>query len=57
MEEKRNIEFRVMPNGDGKWYWEVILDGRDVAFRGLSDSEPHACKDAGDAAREAKLIE
>jgi hypothetical protein len=25
----KNIEFRVMPNGngDGRWYWEVIADG------------------------------
>jgi hypothetical protein len=56
MSNTNNIEFRVMPNGDGRWYWEVLKDGRDVVLRGLADSEPDACKDAGTAAREAKLI-
>jgi len=51
-----NVEFRVMPNGNGRWYWEVIRDSRDVIMRGVADTEPAACKEAGDAAREAKLI-
>jgi len=53
---QRNIEFRVMPNGNGRWYWEVITDGRIVMMRGVADSEPIACQEAGDAARKAKLI-
>jgi hypothetical protein len=51
-----SVEFRVMPSGDGRWYWEVIR-GRDVIMRGVADTEPEACKEAGDAARKAKLIE
>jgi hypothetical protein len=50
-----NIEFRVMPSGDGRWYWEVIR-GREVMARGVSHAEPAACQDASDAARKAKLI-
>jgi hypothetical protein len=45
-----------MQSGDGRWYWEVIR-GRDVVMRGVSDTEPDACKDAADAARKGKLIE
>jgi hypothetical protein len=45
-----------MPNGDGHWYWEVVKEGRHVVMRGVSDDEPTACKEAGDAARTAKLI-
>jgi hypothetical protein len=27
----KDIEFRVMPNGDGGgWYWEIIGGGREV---------------------------
>jgi hypothetical protein len=52
----RNIEFRVMPSGEGRWYWEVIQGGRQVMMRGVADTEPAACKEAGDAARKAKLI-
>jgi hypothetical protein len=51
-----NVEFRVMPNGDGHWYWEVIV-GRTVVRRGVADKEPAACEQASEAAREAKLIE
>ena len=50
------VEFRIMPSGDGRWYWEVILDGRTVVSRGVSDTEPAACQDASAAAREDKLI-
>jgi hypothetical protein len=25
-----NLEFRIIPNGDGRWYWEVLRDGRDA---------------------------
>jgi hypothetical protein len=25
-----NVEFRITPNGEeGRWYWEVIKDGRE----------------------------
>ena len=56
MTGNNQIEIRVMPNGDGRWYWELIKDGRDVMLRGLADNEPDACRDAGTAARNAKLI-
>jgi hypothetical protein len=48
-----------MPNendGDDRWYWEVIKDGREVVARGLADTEPAACEQANEAARKAKLI-
>jgi hypothetical protein len=36
-----------MPNGeDGRWYWEVIKDGREVVVRGVTDTEPAACEQA-----------
>jgi hypothetical protein len=50
-----DVEFRVMPN-DGRWYWEVIKDGREVVARGIADTESAACEQAGEAARKAKLI-
>ena len=54
-----NVEFRVMPSGDGRWYWEVIVfhSGPVVIARGVTDSEPAACKEASEAARKAKLID
>jgi hypothetical protein len=51
-----DMEFRIMPNGDGRWYWEVLIDRNDVMARGVADFEPDACKQAADAARRAKLI-
>src|SRR5262249_31685381 len=40
-----NVEFRIMPNGEeGRWYWEVIKDGREVVARGVTDTEPAACE-------------
>jgi hypothetical protein len=51
-----NVELRVMPSGDGRWYWEVTTPGPTVIARGVADSEPIACKEAGEAARKAKLI-
>jgi len=54
-----NVEFRVMPSGDGHWYWEVIVShsGPAVIARGMADSEPAACKEASEAARKAQLID
>jgi hypothetical protein len=52
-----SIEFRIMPNGNGRWYWEVITGGRKVVTRGVAETEPAACQEAGDAARKAKLIQ
>jgi hypothetical protein len=51
-----SVEFRIMQNGDGRWYWEVIKDAREVVRRGVADTEPDACQDASDAARRAKLL-
>jgi hypothetical protein len=51
-----NVEFRIMPSGNGRWYWEIVTEGHEVVTRGLSDNEPAACQDASDAARKAKLI-
>ena len=58
MAEKAGVEFRVMPSGDGSWYWEVITTpGPTVIARGVADNEPAACKQASEAARKAKLID
>jgi hypothetical protein len=46
-----------MPSGDGRWYWELIKNLRTVVMRGIAPTEPEACKEAGDAAREANLIQ
>jgi hypothetical protein len=55
---QRNVEFRIMPSGDGcQWYWEVIHDNHSIVSRGLADTETAACKQASDAARKAKLIQ
>jgi hypothetical protein len=52
-----NVEFRILPSGNGSWYWEVIQGQRTVINRGLADNEPAACQEASQAARQAKLIE
>jgi hypothetical protein len=55
---QRNVEFRIMPSGDGcQWYWEVIHDNHSIVSRGLAVTETAACKEASDAARNAKLIQ
>jgi hypothetical protein len=51
-----DLEFRIMPNGNGRWYWELVRKARAVLKRGVSDTQPEACQDAGDAAREAGLM-
>jgi len=38
-----NVEFRIMPSGNGRWYWEIVIEGHEVETRGLSDNEPAAC--------------
>jgi hypothetical protein len=52
-----NVELRVMPSGNGSWYWEVITPGPTVIARGVADTEPAACQQASEAARKARLIE
>jgi hypothetical protein len=52
-----NVELRIMPNGkEGRWYWEVIKDGREVVARGVTDTEPAACEQAHQAAKKAELV-
>ena len=50
------VEFRVMPSGNGQWYWELIANANTVLKRGISDTEPGARREAAEAARKAKLI-
>jgi hypothetical protein len=38
-----DVEFRIMPSGDGRWRWEVIVD-RTVIKRGTAETEPAACR-------------
>ena len=52
----KDVEFRIMPSGDGRWYWEVI-SAKDVIARGVADTEPAACAAAHDAGRKANLID
>ena len=33
-----NVEFRIMPSGNGGWYWEVIANAHSVVSRGLADT-------------------
>jgi hypothetical protein len=51
-----DVEFRVMPSGDGRWRWQVILD-RTVIKRGTAETEPGRMPTASEAAREVKLID
>ena len=37
-----DVEFRVMPSGDARWYWEVITQRNSVIKRGIADTEPAA---------------
>ncbi len=55
--QKENIEFRIMPSGDGRWYWELITLRNAVVKRGVADTEPRACEEASKAARAAGLID
>jgi hypothetical protein len=52
-----SVEFRVMPSGDGRWYWEVIIRDRTVIARGVADTEPAASNEASEAARKNHLIQ
>jgi hypothetical protein len=54
--KQKDVEFRVMPSGNGHWYWEVITRSNVVVQRGVADTEPEACQHASKAAREAGLI-
>jgi hypothetical protein len=54
---QRDVEFRIMPSGEGRWYWEVITNLHNVVSRGLADTEPAACQQASNAARKARLIQ
>jgi hypothetical protein len=49
-----SVELRVLPNGNGSWYWEVITPGPTVIARGVADTEPAACQRASEAARKAR---
>jgi len=53
---QENVEFRIMPSGDGRWYWEVLTQRNEVVSRGVAETEPAACEQASEAARQAKLI-
>jgi hypothetical protein len=52
-----DVEFRIMPSGDGRWYWEILTHTNEVVSRGVADTEPAACQEASEAARKAKLVE
>jgi hypothetical protein len=54
---QKGFEFRIMPSGDGHWYWELITQGRNIVRRGISATEPDACREAADAARQANLLQ
>jgi hypothetical protein len=56
VDKQPNIEFRIMPSGNGHWYWELIKNIRNVVRRGIARTEPEACQEASDAAREAGLM-
>jgi hypothetical protein len=51
---KKDVEFRIMPSGNGPEWGGRQRQRRDWARR---DTEPAACAAADDAAREANLVE
>ena len=55
-QQQNNVEFRIMPSGDGAWYWEVITQRTTIVSRGVADNQPAASSQASDAARKAELI-
>ena len=55
-DEHANVECRIMRNGGGCWYWEVIHVVRTVVMRGIAEAEPAARQEADEAARQIKLI-
>jgi hypothetical protein len=44
-----------MSHDNGKWQWEVLIEGRDVIARGLAETEDTARDRAVEEARKAKL--
>jgi hypothetical protein len=54
---QRDVEFRIMPSGNGRWYWEVIAHSRSVVSRGLAGTHSAASEEASEAARKAKLTQ
>jgi len=55
IETTSNVDCRVMPIADGRWYWEVITSGPTVIARGVADTKRAASREASEAARIAKL--
>src|SRR5690242_18687746 len=41
-----DVEYRIMPSGDGHWYWEIVADENEVLTRGVSDTTDAAAEDA-----------
>ena len=41
---QRNVEFRIMPSGNGGWYWEVIADAHRVYARGVAHTDLRRAK-------------
>ena len=52
---QKDVEFQIMPSGNGGWYWEVIANAHSVVSRGLADTQSAASQEAAEAARKAKL--
>jgi hypothetical protein len=48
---KQSVNCRVMPSGDGHWYWEVVRD-RGVVGRGIAATESMAFEEANRASLE-----
>ena len=46
-----DVEFRIMPSGDGGWYWEVIADARSAISRGLAIARVQHSQEASEAAK------
>ena len=51
-----DLEIRIMPSGEGRWYWEVV-SAHDVIARGVAETEPAACQEAHEASQKADLVE
>ena len=47
---QKDVEFRIMPSGDGGWYWEVIADARKGHQPWAGYSQSAASQEASAAA-------
>jgi hypothetical protein len=40
------IQYRIMQNGNGGWYWEAVTADKKVVARGVAETHSEALADA-----------